>query len=330
MDNKDLQQFVRKYTVPDVKKSILQLLDSFLPYIAFWALMILSIKGGYPYWVTFIMILCATIFHIRIFIIFHDCCHQSFFESRVANRVIGTILGVLTFTSYESWGDEHLTHHSTVADLDRRGTGDIWTMTVNEYRNASKQQKFLYRLYRHPLVMFGLGPIWVFFIYNRFFYKGTSARIKNGVVITNLALLVILLGMTATVGLKTYLLIQIPIMYLGGVIGIWLFYVQHQFDPTHWYPHEDWDFLTAALNSSSYYKLPKVLQWISGNIGLHHVHHVNARIPNYNLQACLNETPLLQKVAPMTLLDSFKSIQMHLWDENQKKLVSFRSQKISR
>ncbi|MBZ0264310.1 fatty acid desaturase [bacterium] len=321
----ELQQQIRDYTTPSLKKAFFQLADSLLPYLALWALMILSVSFGFPYWVTLSLALFATVFQIRLFIIFHDCCHQSFFASQKANRILGHFLGILTFTPYDGWAEEHLTHHASVADLDRRGTGDIWTMTVKEYKAATPWRRFLYRMVRHPFNLFAIGPIWVFFIFHRIFQKGMSHREKISVVINNLGILAIFAAISLTLGWKAYLMIQLPLIYLSGALGIWLFYVQHQFDPTHWYPHAEWDYLTAALHSSSYYKLPKVLQWITGNIGLHHVHHVNARIPNYHLQPCLDNTPFLQQVEPMTLLKSFKTVKMNLWDEEKDKLVSFKA-----
>ncbi|MCB2200228.1 fatty acid desaturase [bacterium] len=327
MDRKALQKQVRKYATPDHTKSILQIFTSFVPYIAIWAIMITFMQVGFPYWVTLLLVPVAAVFLTRTFIIFHDCCHHSFFRSSKANKIVGHIFGILAFTPYESWGHAHMIHHSTVADLGRRGIGDVWTMTVKEYKAASKWTRFLYRLVRNPFVMFVLGPIGVFFLKHRFYDKSTTRAGKVSTIVTNVALLALLVAAHFTIGIKTFLLIQLPIMWFAGMVGIWLFYVQHQFDPTHWYPHEDWDYLTAALHASSYYKLPKVLQWMSGNIGLHHVHHVNAFVPNYRLQECLDNTPFLQQVKPLTLWESFKTVKMNLWDEEQDKLVSFGSLK---
>jgi len=322
---KELHQQTARFMVPSLKRSLGQLANTFLPYIALWVMMVYTMNHGYPYWATLIMVLPAAALLIRVFIIFHDCCHTSFFKSQRANQLLGFFFGMLTFTPYGEWGTAHLEHHSTVANLERRGVGDVWTMTVEEYKNAGFWLRLGYRLVRNPFVMFGLGPIYVFFIKNRFSHKGASRREWMSVLLTNLAILGILVLAYFTIGLKTYLLIQVPIEYMAGVFGIWLFYVQHQFDPTHWYPPERWDYMTASIFSSSYYKLPKVLQWISGNIGLHHVHHINPRIPNYSLQACLDATPFLQQVVPLTLGKSLKSINMNLWDEEQDRLVSFRS-----
>lgn len=316
---------VIEYATPDPRRSFMQIINTFVPYFMLWAVAILSIKLEYHYSITLVAIILAAIFFPRIFIIFHDCCHTAFFSSPKANRIFGTILGVLTFTPYYDWAHEHLTHHSTIADLDRRGVGDIWTLTVKEYREASKWTKFNYRLARNPFILFGLGPIWVFLISHRFFQKGTGRKEKMSVLITNLSLLAICVVASMTIGLKTFLMIQLPIIYLGGVAGLWVFYVQHQFDPTHWYRNDEWDFRTASLYSSSYYKLPKVFQWLTGNIGLHHVHHFNARIPNYHLQDCLDNTPILKAVEPLSFMDSLRTVRLHLWDEDRGKLVAFGS-----
>lgn len=323
MDQKALQKEVRKYATPDLAKSILQIFTSFVPYILLWVPMVYLVNSGRPYWMTLLIIPVAAMFLVRTFIIFHDCCHHSFFKSAKANKVVGTIFGILAFTPYGTWGDAHNGHHATVADLERRGIGDVWTMTVKEYKAASKKTRLLYRLVRNPFVMFALGPIGVFLLKHRFAGKGASRKDHISTALTNLALLGILVAASFTMGLKTYLIIQLPIMWFAGMAGIWLFYVQHQFDPTHWYPHEEWDYFTAALNASSYYKLPKVFQWMSGNIGLHHVHHVNAFVPNYKLQTCLNNIPALQ-IPPLTFWESLKTVNMNLWDEELDKLVSFK------
>lgn len=321
----ELHKQTARFMTPSLRHSLGQIANTFIPYAALWAMMIYTINSGYPYWATFLLVLPASALLIRLFIIFHDCCHTSFFKSQRANQVIGFIFGVITLTPYSEWGTAHLEHHSTVANLERRGIGDVWTMTVAEYRNANFWMRLGYRLVRNPLVMFGLGPIWVFFIRNRFSHKGASRAEWTSVLLTNLAILGLLVLSYFTIGLKTFLLIELPIQYIGGMLGIWLFYVQHQFDPTHWYPAENWDYMTASIFGSSYYKLPKILQWISGNIGLHHVHHINPRIPNYSLQACLDATPFLQQVVPLTILGSLKTVTMNLWDEEKERLVSFRS-----
>ncbi|MBT3232506.1 MAG: fatty acid desaturase [Calditrichaeota bacterium] len=320
----NLQQSTKKYASSETKKSIIQIVDSFLPYLLLWIVAIVILRRGVSIWFLPIITTLMLVFYFRIFIIFHDCCHHSFFTSSTANKIVGTLFGILTFTPYQSWAREHITHHATVADLDRRGIGDITTWTVNEYLVASKWKKFAYRVYRNPLVLFGIGPIWVFFILHRLPQRVSGRGVRNSIIITNLALAAILVIASISIGVKTYLWIQVPVIYFGGMIGIWLFYVQHQFEPANWYRHEEWDFKKAALYSSSYYKLPGILQWITGNIGLHHVHHSNARIPNYKLQACLDNTSLLQEIKPLSIRSSLKTIKLSLWDENKNTLVSFR------
>jgi omega-6 fatty acid desaturase (delta-12 desaturase) len=275
------------------------------------------------------LIIIAAGFQVRIFILFHDAGHGSFFQSREANRILGYISGILTFTPYEQWTRSHARHHATVGDLDRRGSGDVWTMTVEEYQQATWWQRLSYRVYRHPLLMLGFGPGIVFLIGNRFAQKGADARSRRSVQITNLALLAILVLAYFTIGLRTYFLIQIPIMLIAGAIGVWLFYVQHQYEGVYWARNEEWEPLRAALEGSSYYKLPRVLQWITGNIGLHHIHHVQPKVPNYHLQAAQENIEAFQAVEPITLRTSLWSLTRHLWDEKAGRLVSFRALRAS-
>ena len=216
-------------------------------------------------------------------------------------------------------------HHATVGDLDRRGTGDVYVMTVDEYLAAPKLKRIAYRLFRNPLVMFGLGPASVFLIAHRFSHKGARKRHRFSVYFTNLAIAAIIGVASLTIGFRTYLLVQLPIILIAAAVGVWLFYVQHQFEGVYWARHESWDPMRAALEGASYYKLPKVLQWFTGNIGLHHIHHVRPRIPNYNLQRCYDEVAAMQAVEPLTIRKSLRSLQLHLWDESNQKLVGFRS-----
>jgi len=316
-----------KYEKPDPRKAVWQLLNTLIPYAALWVVMVWMIRTGVSYWLALPLIVVAGALLIRIFIFFHDCCHGSFFASRTANRIWGYICGVLTFTPYDDWRHKHAGHHATAANLDRRGVGDIWTMTVSEYLAAPLRTRIAYRFFRNPLILFVLGPPLVFIISQRFPDKGHGPRERNSVALTNLALLGILAAAIWTIGWRTYLMIQVPTMGIAGAIGIWLFYVQHQFEKDYWARQEDWDPMRAALEGSSYYKLPKVLQWFTGNIGLHHIHHLRPRIPNYNLQRCYNEIPDLQAVEPLTFGRSLTSLWMNLWDETSQKMVSFRALK---
>lgn len=324
----DWYKAISKYEQPNLQKAIWQLVNTFTPYFALWVLMVFTIQQGYSYWVTLALVVVAGALLVRIFIFFHDCCHGSFFAWRRANRVLGYISGILTFTPYEDWRRSHAGHHATVGDLDRRGVGDIWTLTVEEYLAAPRLKRLAYRLFRNPIIMFGLGPGLIFLIAQRWSHKGARKRERYSVVFTNLAILAIIGVASLTIGFRTYVLIQLPTMLVAGAIGVWLFYVQHQFEGVYWSRHEAWDPMRAALEGSSYYKLPKVLQWVTGNIGLHHIHHVRPRIPNYNLQQCYDDLPAMQAVEPLTILRSLKSLWMNLWDEERQKMVSFRSLKV--
>ena len=312
-----------QYERPSLRRALWQMLDTFVPYLALWVGMVLLMRWGAPYWIVLLLSVAAAGFQVRIFILFHDCCHGSYFRSPRANAVLGNVAGVLTFTPYKDWRLAHNIHHATVADLDRRGIGDVTTMTVEEYRAASFPRRMRYRAYRHPLVLFVLGPVWVFLVTFRFFPKGAKRPERMSVLATNLALAAIAAAASWTIGLKTYLLIQLPILLVGGAAGIWLFYVQHQFERGYWARHGEWDPVRAAFDGSSFYKLPKVLQWFSGNIGLHHIHHLRPRIPNYNLQRCYDALPALREIRPVTLLGSLRSLRLHLWDERGQSMVGF-------
>jgi len=260
---------------------------------------------------------------VRIFIIFHDCGHGSFFPSRRANTITGFIAGLLTFAPFYHWNHKHAIHHATSGDLDRRGMGDVWTLTVKEYQTIPKRERFMYHIFRNPVMMLIIGPIYMFLIYNRFVTGEATSRERYYVYATNLGLLSLVIIFSALIGLKAYLMIQLPVIIFGGMGGIWLFYVQHQFDGIYWARHDEWDFQNAALEGSSFYKLPKVLQWFSGNIGFHHVHHLSSRIPNYYLESCHNEIPEFQNIKPLTVLSSLKCINYRLWDEENNRLVGY-------
>jgi len=282
---------------------------------------------GVSYWLTAALVVLAGAFLVRVFIIFHDCGHGSFFRSPTANDVLGQITGVLSFTPYFHWRWEHALHHASAGDLDRRGTGDVWTLTVQEYLEASRWKRFAYRLARNPFILFVMAPLYLFLIKQRFPVKRAGRRETNSVYWTNLAILAVAAGLACLFGLKAYLLLQGGVLMVAGVAGVWLFYVQHQFEGVYWERRQEWDYCAAALQGSSFYKLPKVLQWFSGNIGFHHIHHLNSRIPNYNLEKCYRAEPMFQAIKPVTLLSSFKSLTFRLWDEQRRKLVGFRAAK---
>ncbi len=313
------------YQAPNLRKAIWQLINTFIPYVALWVAMVTLLNRGYSYWLVLPLILVASALLVRIFIFFHDCCHGSFFASRRANRILGYVTGILTFTAYDEWRHSHARHHATVADLDRRGVGDVWMMTVAEYQDAPPLKRLAYRFYRTPVVTFGLGPAFMFLIMHRFASKGAAKRERLSVVLTNLAIAAVIVLATLTIGLRAYLLIQLPVMLIAGAVGVWLFYVQHQFEGVYWARHETWDPMRAAMEGSSYYKLPEVLQWITGNIGFHHIHHIRPRIPNYNLPASYGAIPFLRTVEPVTIRRSLKALRMNLYDEKRRRMVSFRA-----
>jgi omega-6 fatty acid desaturase (delta-12 desaturase) len=320
-------QAIGKYAYSNLNKSLWQIIDTFVPYCVLWALMLYTVRQGYPYWITLALAVVAGGILVRVFILFHDCCHGSFFASRRANTILGYVAGILTFTPYEDWRYAHNIHHATAGDVGRQGVGDIWTMTKEEYLAAPWRKRLAYRIYRNPFVLFGPGPALLFLFFQRFSSEGAGKKERHSVLFTNLALLAIIAVASSTIGFQTYLLIQLPVILIAGTFGLWLFYVQHQFESVYWARHEFWDPLRVALEGSSYFKLPKILQWFSGSIGLHHVHHARPTIPNYNLQQCYDDIPAFQAVEPLTILTSLKSLRLSLYDEEQKKLISFRSLK---
>jgi omega-6 fatty acid desaturase (delta-12 desaturase) len=315
------KQMVARHEKPVLLSSVWQLLNSLIPYLALWGLMVWTLDISY--WLTLAIAVPAAGFLVRIFIIFHDCSHGSFMPSRRGNRFWGFVTGVLTFTPFHPWRQRHAMHHATSGDLDRRGTGDIWTLTVEEYLRASRWKRLAYRLARNPLVLFVLAPVYLFLIVHRFPSRTDARRERRSVHGTNGALAGIAVLMSLTIGVKAYLLIQLPVITLAAVAGIWLFYVQHQFEGAYWQRREDWDYVDAALRGSSFYKLPKVLQWFTGNIGFHHIHHLSPGIPNYNLEKCHKANPLFREVKPVTLWSSRKSLSFRLWDEQRNKLTGF-------
>jgi acyl-lipid omega-6 desaturase (Delta-12 desaturase) len=320
-DHKAWMDKIAKYNNPELKKSIWQLVNSIGPFLMLWSLMLYFYNIS-P-WISLALTIPAAGFMVRVFIIFHDCGHGSFFKSRKANHIVGSIAGILTFTPYFQWRYEHAVHHATSGDLDKRGTGDVKTMTVDEYNAASFWKRVKYRIYRNPFVMFVIGPLFMFLIVHRLIDKKGKKQERWSVVYTNIVLFAIAVIMYFTIGLKAYFLMQIPILLMAGGAGIWLFYVQHQFEDVYWERSEKWDYVSAAIDGSSFYKLPKFFQWFTGNIGFHHIHHVSSKIPNYYLEKCHVENEVFKQVKPVTLRTSFKSAKFRLWDEAQQRLVGF-------
>jgi acyl-lipid omega-6 desaturase (Delta-12 desaturase) len=319
--NADWKKIVARYQTPSIGRAIWQIINTLVPYVALWYLMYLSLAVSY--WLVVPLAVLAGAFLVRAFIIFHDCGHGSFFKSQRANHVWGAITGVLTFTPYYHWRWEHSIHHSSSGDLDRRGTGDVWTLTVQEYLESSRWKRFSYRMVRNPFILFVIAPLFLFLIWQRIPNPKANLRERLSVYWTNFGLLVIAGGLIWAFGWKAYLLIQLIVLMVAGTTGVWLFYVQHQFEGVYWERGEKWDYATAALKGSSFYKLPKLLQWFSGNIGFHHIHHLSSRIPNYHLEKCHEAEPLFQTVKPITLFASFKSFTFRLWDEQRRKLVGY-------
>ena len=322
------KDIVRKYQNPTVVGSVWQLTNTLIPYVALWVLMYFLVAVSW--WLVVPLAVLAGAFLVRIFVIFHDCTHGSYFKSRRANDVVGFITGVLTFTPYHQWRWEHSVHHSSAGDLDRRGMGDVWTLTVQEYLDASRWKRFSYRLSRNPGILFVVAPLALFLVLQRLPARDAKPRERRWVHITNLAILVVAFLLAWAFGLKAYLLIQLMVLLVASTAGVWLFYVQHQFEDAYWERRPDWDFAEAALHGSSFYKLPRILQWFSGNIGFHHIHHLSPRIPNYRLERAHKSEPLFQAVKPLTLGRSLKSLTYRLWDETRKKLVSFKAAKSAR
>ena len=312
---------VAKYETPSLFRSLRQIANTIVPYFAIVCLMYLTLDISY--WITLALAIPAAGFLTRDFIIFHDCGHGSFFKSRKANQIVGFLAALLTFMPSYYWSHHHASHHANAGDLDHRGEGDVWTLTVQEYLAAPRWKQRFYRFYRNPFVLFGVAPLYLFFVHYRYWRSGDSARVRWSAMRTNLALVAIVIVASLTIGFKAYVMIQLPIILLAGSIGIWLFYVQHQFENTYWARHEEWSYVRHALEGSSFYKLPRLLQWFSGNIGFHHVHHLSPRIPNYNLQKCHESHPMFQAVKHITLWSSFRSLGFRLWDEDHKKLVGF-------
>lgn len=315
------KEIVAKFQVPSVPRAVWQIVNTLVPYFALWYLMWRSLAGSY--WVTLALAVLAGLFVVRIFIIFHDCGHGSFFKSKKANDVLGFITGMLTFTPYGHWRWQHAVHHATSGDLDRRGEGDIWTLTVQEYLEASRWKKFAYRLARNPFILFIVAPLGLFLIYQRFPSPSAKGKDRQSVLWMNIALALMVGTMCWLIGWKAYFMIQLPVTMVAGAAGIWMFYVQHQYEDVYWEHHDSWNYTTAALQGSSFYKLPKILQWFTGNIGFHHVHHLSSKIPNYNLERCHNSHPLFQSIKPLTFWKSLKCINLRLWDEESRRLVGF-------
>lgn len=325
-DSKKQQAAWRKIVAPYERahwgRALWQCTNTFIPFFVLWGVMTWTIHFSFA--LTFGLAVLAAGFCIRIFIISHDCGHGSFFPSRRANDLLGAFTGLLTFTPYRSWRHEHAAHHATSGNLDERGIGDVTTLTVREYRALTRGAKIRYRIYRNPLFMFSIGALLLFLIRYRLPIGLKGKRERRSVWKTNAAIIAMAAGMSALIGVKEYLLIQLAITSVSASAGVWLFYVQHQFEGVYWERGEEWSYLNAALEGSSSYRLPRVLQWFTGNIGFHHVHHLSPRIPNYYLEKCHQENSLFQNVKEITFFQSLRCLTYRLFDEETGRLTSFR------
>ena len=324
IDARALTRALASYRGPNLARSIVEILITAAPLALAWTLMWAALSLGY-FWLYIVLAVPTAGFLVRIFIIQHDCGHHSFFRSHRANDVLGFLCGIFTATPYACWRRAHARHHVTSGNLNHRGHGDVGTLTVEEYLGRSRAGRMKYRLYRHPLVMFFLGAGFLFIIRQRFTYGIPRSwhRERRSVHATNLGILIVMAIGSWLIGLPTFLMIELPVITLGAAAGSWLFFVQHQFEGAYWQPQQEWDFTRSALEGSSYYRLPRVLQWFTGNIGYHHIHHLNSHIPNYNLPACYAAEPAFRQAITLDLRDGLQCVSLKLWDERLHRMVTF-------
>jgi omega-6 fatty acid desaturase (delta-12 desaturase) len=313
-----------RYREPSHARSLFELIITVGPFVSLWVLCWAALYVGY--WLSLIIALPAACFLVRLFMIQHDCGHGAFFRRRLANDWVGRVIGMLTLTPYGFWRRTHAVHHASSGNLGRRGTGDVTTLTVREYLDLSRWGRFCYRVYRHPVVLFGIGPAYLFIIQHRLpvGMMGTGWQPWLSTMATNVGIASLTVGTMWIVGVGPFLLVQLPITLLASSIGVWLFYIQHQFEDTFWAEASGWNLHEAALHGSSHYDLPGILRWFTANIGMHHVHHLCSRIPYYRLPRVLRDHPELKGVGRLTLLQSFGCVRLTLWDETRRRLISFR------
>lgn len=320
-DSRLVREELAAYAHPSLRRSVFDIVTSVVPYLALLVLMYLALDVSYL--LTLVLTLPAAGFLVRTFVVFHDCAHGSFLPSKRANSWVGRLTGLFVLSPFQRWRHDHAVHHATSGDLERRGVGDIITLTVAEYRARQWRGRLAYRVIRSPVVMFGLGPVIAMMIGPRIATRSQRPRMRHSVFATDVVLLVVIGGLCWLIGWQSFVLVWAPSAILAGSVGIWLFYVQHQFEDAYWQSADDWSYSDAALRGSSYLKLPKVMQFFTGNIGLHHVHHLNARIPNYNLQRAHDENPIFHHVPTLSLWDALRTVRLKLWDEERGKLVTF-------
>jgi omega-6 fatty acid desaturase (delta-12 desaturase) len=319
------REAVARYERPSVRRSLLDLATSIVPYLALTVAMYLSLQVSV--WITLALAVPAAGFLLRTFIVFHDCAHGSFLPNRRANLWVGRLAALLVFQPFANWRHNHAVHHGSSGDLDRRGTGDIPTLTADEYLSRPWKSRLGYRLFRNPVVMFGIGPVWSLMIGPRLWSSKMRPRQRRSVIVTNIVLAVVIGAIVWLVGLEGWLLVQMPTAILAGTLGVFMFYVQHQFEDAYWEASDRWSYADAALQGSSYLKLPKLLQFFTGNIGLHHVHHLSAKIPNYNLQRAHDESPIFQDVPVLTVADGLRAVRLKVIDRQSGRLLTWREVK---
>ena len=322
----ELNRILAPYQKSELRRSVWQLINTLIPYIAMWYLMYLSLQISYV--LTLVLAVIAAGLMTRLFIFFHDCGHNSFFNSTKLNKQVGFWLGVLVYTPGEHWWHSHAIHHATSGNLDKRGTGDVTTLTLEEYIQAKWEKRLGSKIFRHPLVMFGLGPLYMFLILHRLPIPVYGKKEVMSVIYTNMAILGLVTLISLAIGWQAFILIQLPILWIGGAFGIWLFYIQHQFEDTYWQRNENWSYVASALLGASFYRLPGILQWFSGSIGFHHIHHLSPRIPNYYLaEAHENATSIHKWVHKINLGEGMREIRLKLWDEPVRMMVSWPRQR---
>jgi len=321
MKNPEWLMNLSKFEKPEIKKSVLQMLTSFVPYVALLIFMFIMLSAGISYWIVLFLSIFTSIFMVRIFIILHDCGHYSYFKSKKANTIVGYISGYILLMPFAEFRHSHSIHHATNGNLDKRGIGDVWTMTVKEYLASGKLKRFVYRGFRSPYVFLLIGPLIQFLYFNRFPTASSKKKQKINIYLTDIVILSSLIAAYYTVGLINYILVMAPLIFIAQDIGILLFFIQHQFEHVYWADSKHWDVVKASLLGSSFYKLPKVLQWITGNIMFHHVHHLRPGIPNYKLNQCFNEVPELRDIKPVKLFEGFRGLSHKLWDEDNEMLI---------
>jgi omega-6 fatty acid desaturase (delta-12 desaturase) len=318
------QRRLAPYCKPDGRRAVRQLFTTSLPFLASMAALLYAMSHGF--WYALALAVPAAVFLVRLFIIQHDCGHGSFFKSRRTNETLGLALSVLTMMPYWSWRRAHAVHHATTGNLDQRGTGDVTTLTVREYQSQSRWKQLLYRIYRHPLVLFGIGPAYLLMVRYRVPLGNPLREWQHwlSIIGTDVAAAASAVGLSAIIGPGPFLLAWSTVLLLATSLGVWFFYVQHQFPDTYWAESASWEFRAAAIEGSSYYDLPRVVHWLTGSIGFHHIHHLASKVPNYRLRACFDDNPEFQRAKRVTFWASLKSVQLALWDEDRRQLVSFR------